>query len=274
MTADPSRLREPFMKTMSPRTAAAARATALCLALAVPACSGTGRSGADLAANPDALELRLADATMSAGSPATALRILDDDLRRHPHDAPALLRRGRAEAALGQSADAAQSFASALAVTPRSLEALTGLARARAAGGDAVGSEAAWRQAAALAPDDAQVETGLAIALDLQERHSEAQALYHAVLARVPDDAVARCDLGFSLALSGHAAEGLPLLQQAAQGGIGGNPAMTVRARHNLAVGLMMAGDEGQARRVLSQDLAPADVDTAVAGLRQFAAAQ
>lgn len=249
-----------------------ARSTVVCLALAVSACSVTGRS--DLARDPEALDLRLADATLSAGSPATALRILDDDLKRHPHDAPALLRRGRAEAALGRPADAAQSFASALAVTPRSLEALTGLARARAAGGDAVGSEAAWRQAAALSSNDAQVETGLAIALDLQERHTEAQALYRTVLARLPDDAIARSDLGFSLALSGRAAEGLPLLRQAAEGGIGGNPAVTARARHNFAVGLMMAGDEGQARRVLSQDLPPSDVDSAVAGLRQFAAAQ
>ncbi len=264
-------MRASFPQTCRAR-APGPRAAVLCLVLAVGACGGGDH--VDLARDPGALDLRLADATLAAGSPGTALRILDDDLRRNPHDVPALLRRGHAQAALGRPADAAQSFASALAIRPRSLEALTGLARARAADGDPVGAEAAWRQAAAIAPGDKAIGTGLAIALDLQARHVEAQALYRAVLARNPDDAIARCDLGLSLALSGHAAEGLPLLRGAAQGGMGGGPANATRARHDWAVGLVLAGDEPQARRVLSQDLSPADVDSAMAGLRRFAAAE
>ncbi len=227
------------------------------------------------ARNAEALQMRLADATLAAGAPATALRVLDERLQQSPGDVPALIRRGRALAALGRPADAAQSFSAALAGQPSSMDALIGLAGARAATGEAAEAESAWRRALARAPDDARVQTGLAISLDLQAKHQEAQALYHAVLARAPDDVIASADLGLSLALSGHAAEGLPLLQRAAQGGFDGEHAgATVRARHNLAVGLVMAGDEPGARRLLNQDLAPSDVNAALTGLRQFAAVQ
>ncbi len=252
----------------------AARTAALCLLLAAAACAGPGGVG-DAARDTRSLDLRLADATLSAGAASTALHVTDEMLQRDPHDFGALLRRGRALAALGRPGDAAQSFAAAVALQATSREALTGLAAARAAQGNAVDAEHAWRRALALAPGDARVQAGLAIALDLQERHVEAQALYRELLAQAPDDAAVRSDLGLSLALSGHVAEALPLLRQAALGGFGGaGSALSARARHNLAVGLVLAGDEPAARDVLAQDLPAASVTAAMAGLRQFAAAQ
>ncbi len=211
---------------------------------------------------------------LSAGAADTALHVVDGLLQRDPDNVPALLRRGRALMILGRPADAARSFARVAALQPGSLDALTGLARARAANGEAAEAEKAWRQALARAPGDARLRTGLAISLDLQERHAEAQALYRTVLAEAPDDQAVRSDLGLSLALSGRAAEGVPLLRQAAQGGFVTDNAASARARHNLAVGLMMAGDPSEARGVLSQDLPAGEVTAALDGLRQFAAAR
>ena len=138
----------------------------------------------------------------------------------------------------------------------------------------AVDAEHAWRAALARAPGDQRVQVGLAVALDLQDRHAEAEALYRAVLARAPDDPAVRSDLGLSLALSGRAPDGLPLLRQAAAGAADATIGASVRERHNLAVGLVLAGDESAARSLLSEDLAPAEVDAALAGLHQFALSQ
>jgi Flp pilus assembly protein TadD len=245
----------------------ATRAAAICLLLAGAGC-------APLAGGPDAaqsLDLRLADATLAAGAPGTALHVTDSMLQRDPRDFAALLRRGRALVALGRCADAAQTFDQAAALRPASLEAVTGRARARAGEGDPAAAEQDWRRALALAPADARVQTGLAVALDLQERHAQAQALYRLVLARMPDDQAARSDLGLSLVLSGQVSEGLPMLREAAEGD--GETALSARARHNFAVGLVLAGDESAARAVLSQDMPPASVAAALTGLRQFAAA-
>jgi Flp pilus assembly protein TadD len=256
------------------RTQIAARAATLSLLLGVAACAASPPT--DVAADKTgALDLRLADATLSAGAANTALHVADGILRRNPDDVPALLRRGRALMMLDRPEDAAQSFARAAALQPRSLEALAGLARARDAAGDSKDAEQAWRRALALAPRDVRVRTGLAISLDLQERHADAQALYRSVLAQNPDDAAVRSDLGLSLTLSGHVAEGLPMLRQAAQGGFDGETAGAgARARHNLAVGLALAGDQAGARAVLSRDLPPDEIEAALAGIRQLAAAQ
>lgn len=266
----------PGVSTMTMRTRRAVRATTLGLLLGATACSRMPPTDPVQAAIRDtpALDLRLADATLSAGAADTALHVVDTMLERDPDNVAALLRRGQALMLLGRPADAARSFARVAALQPNSLEALTGLARARAANGDAKDAEGAWRLALARAPGDAKSKTGLAISLDLQERHAEAQALYRAVLASAPDDPAVRSDLGLSLALSGNTAEAIPLLRQAAEGGFGANTAASTRARHNLAAGFVMAGDEAAARSVLSEDLPAADVAPALAGLRQFAAAR
>ncbi len=258
---------------MSHRRAASARCcSVLALLLAAAGCAMPQSSGARGADSLSALDLRLADATLSAGAPQTALHVTEAMLQRHPDDVAALLRNGRALFMLNRPADAARSYARAAALDPSSLEALTGLARSRVAEGDARDAETAWRLALARAPGDAAVQTGLAISLDLQERHAEAQALYRAVLASRPDDPAARSDLGLSLALTGHAAEALPLLRQAAEGGFGAAAEDALRARHNLAAGFVLAGDVRAARAVLSEDLPPAEIAPALAGLRQFAA--
>lgn len=259
---------------MRNRSRWAMRAAALCLLLGTSACAGLHAGGpeADAASATQSLDLRLADATLSAGAAGTALHVLNEALQRDPHNVPVLLRKGRALMALGKPGDAARTFALVVTLQPGSLDAMIGLARARAANDE--NAESTWRLALAKAPHDARVQVGLAISLDLQEHHTEAQALYRAVLARTPDDPAVRSDLGLSLAMSGHATEGVVLLRQAAQGGFGSNSAELGRARNNLAAGLVMAGDEPAAHDVLSQELPPDKVTAALAGLRQFAMAR
>lgn len=246
----------------------------LALALAASGCAGLQAPRTARPGNLSSLDLRLADATLSAGAAGTALHVVDTMLERNPDDVAALLRRGRALMMLDRPAEAAASFARAAALDRASLEALVGLARARVAEGDARDAETAWRLALARDPRDSRLQAGLAVSLDLQERHAEAQALYREALAARPDDPAVRSDLGLSLALSGHPAQGIPLLREAAQGGFGTDDEEAKRARHNLAAGFVMAGDEQAARTVLSEDLPPAEIAPALAGLRQFAATQ
>jgi Flp pilus assembly protein TadD len=255
------------------RTRPAAQAAALSLLLGVAACAASGtRDAQDATAS---LDLRLADATIAAGAADTALHVADGILRRDPRDVPALLRRGRALMMLHRPEDAARSFAKAASLRPDLLEALTGLAGARDAAGDSKDAERAWREALARAPADRRVRIGLAISLDLQERHAEAQALYRSVLAQSPDDPAARADLGLSLALSGHAAEAVPMLREAAEGGFDeDDTGAATRARHNLAVGLAIAGDESGADAVLREDLPPGKAASVLASLRELAAAR
>ncbi len=189
-------------------------------------------------------------------------------LQRDPDNVPALLRQGRALMMLERPADAARSFSRAVVLQPGSLAALTGLARARTANGE--NAESVWRDALARAPEDDRLRVGLAISLDLQEKHAEAQVLYRQALSRSPDNPAIRSDLGLSLAMSNQTAEGIALLRQAAQGGFGDDAAKLRRAQNNLVAGLVMAGDDAAARRILGQRLPPAEVTAAMTGLRQF----
>ncbi len=216
---------------------------------------------------------------LQAGAPGAALHVSEAMLQRDPGNAAAQLRRGRALLALDRPAEAAQAFAAASAPAGGDgAEALIGLARARTRAGDAVAAEAAWRAALDRAAADppasrARLQAGLAIALDLQGRHDAAQPLYRTALAQTPDDAALRTDLGLSLALSGASAEALPLLRAASDAGAPGS-AEALRTRHNLAVGLALAGDEAGARAVLTLDLGPEETTAALTGLRQMASAR
>ena len=200
---------------------------------------------------------RVADAMMRAGDPAAAVRVADGMLAADPRDPDARLRRGRALLALGQNAEAAADLATAAERAPGDAGVLADLATARAAAGD--GAESAWRAVLARRPADRQARIGLGVALDLQDRHAEAQALYRAVLAERPEDPAARANLGLSLALSGQAQEALGYLDRAGQGR---------RGRHNLAVALVLAGDEARARSVLGADMSAAEVTSAIESLR------
>src|SRR5271165_5524892 len=107
----------------------AMRTTLVGLLLGVASCANSGQTGA-AAGDAGAMDLRLADATLAAGAPETALRVLDRRLQQSPHDEKALVRQGRALMAVGRPLDAAQSFATALATHPGSQEAQIGLAGA------------------------------------------------------------------------------------------------------------------------------------------------
>ena len=228
---------------------------------ALAACAAPAENAAD--ATHGRVGPRLADAMLRAGDAGAALQVADLMLASDPQDADAHARRGRALLALGRPGEAAEDLAEAARQRPGELATQSALAAARAAAGDSVAAESAWRAVLAGRPADRQARIGLAIALDLQERHAEAQGLYRGVLRDRPDDPTALADLGLSLALSGQPQEALGYLQRP------GLPAG--RARHDLAVALVLAGDEGGARSVLSQDMEQAEVSAAIESVRALA---
>lgn len=212
---------------------------------------------------------RVADAMLQAGDAVAALQVADGMLAADPHDTDARLRRGRALLALGRASEAAEDLGQAAQQRPRDVSIQAALAAARAAEGEPLLAEAAWRAVLAGPAPDAQAERqariGLGISLDLQERHAEAQALYRDVLRDRPDDVAASANLGLSLALAGHPKEGLAYLQRPGFSSYG------VRLRHDLAVALVLAGEDAQARAVLAQDMGEAAVASAIAGVRALA---
>jgi Flp pilus assembly protein TadD len=210
------------------------------------------------------LGARVADAMLRSGNPAAALQVADGLLAANPRDAEAHARRGRALLAMDRPGEAAEDLAEAARLQPNDVSILAALAAAREAGGDSAAAEASWRVVLARSPVDRQARIGLAVSLDLQERHGEAQTLYRAVLRDRPDDVAAATDLGLSLALSGQTREALSLLERP------GVTAQGPRARHDLAVAMVLAGDEVGARAVLAEDLSEAQVSAAIEALREL----
>jgi Flp pilus assembly protein TadD len=227
------------------------------------ACAGGGQSVSET--DPSQVGTRLADAMLRGGNPTAALQVTDNVLANHPHDRAARLQRAHALTALGRSGEAAQELGELAREQPRDLTVLAALAAARSANGDAAGSESAWRSMLEQQPSSRQGRIGLAIALDLQERHAEAQTMYRQVLHDTPDDTTAMIDLGLSLALSGQTTEALSLLDRP------GVSRRSPRAQHNLAVALVLAGDESRAHGVLRQDMNEEDTTAAIRGVRALA---
>jgi Flp pilus assembly protein TadD len=248
-----------------------AAAACILASLACSGCDTVSQLGWGPRDDSEPVGLRLADDTLSAGAPDAALHVADGLLEKNPHNVDVLVRRGRALQALGRPAEAAQVFAEAQKLRPERVDVLIGLAEARAASGDAANAETLWRSLLKRAPSNIEAAAGLAVSLDLQGKHDAAQAVYRSALAQAPDTPALRSDLGLSLALSGHTTEALPFLQQGAEGETGAEAA---RARHDVAVGMALAGDEAGARTVLEQDLNQGEIMAALAGLHQLTEAR
>jgi len=99
------------------------RTAAVALLLALPACTGGGRTGTP--------SLRVADAALAGGMPQTALQVTRGVLEGDPRNVPALMKQAEALSAMGQSDTAAECYDRVLAVQPNQAEALRGLGRLR-----------------------------------------------------------------------------------------------------------------------------------------------
>jgi Flp pilus assembly protein TadD len=153
--------------------------------------------------------LRVADAALAAGEPEIALRVATIVLDRQPGNVAAMVAKGDALYAMGDTDQARETYVSAVAADPDSVGAQMGLGRTlvRTAPQDA---EAHFLAALAKQPDNAIALNNLGIARDLQGRHEQAQETYHQALALDPDQEDVKTNLRLSLELSGqpvHAAQ-------------------------------------------------------------------
>lgn len=237
-----------------------ARIATIALALLVAACAGHDSSqvGSGLAG------LDVARAAIAGGSPEIALNVTNAILAREPGNAPALVSQGDAFSALGRSDDAQASYAKALASAPESIDAQIGLGRLRL-NSDPVQAQLLFLKVLQHDPRNTVALNDLGIAYDLQDKHASAQAAYRQALGADPTMRAAEVNLALSMALSGQAPAAVALLKPLATA-----PNASRRLRHDLAVALAMAGDKPAAAQILGTDMAPEEVDRALAAYGAF----
>jgi Flp pilus assembly protein TadD len=194
-------------------------------------------------------DLDLADTALANGAPQLGLTVTQSLLARHPGDAQALLREGRAYVALKQPAEAVDAYRRAVAAQPDFVPALLELGRLLLTS-DAEQSRELFTRAVAADPHNATALNDLGIALDMLRRHTEAQQRYRAALAEDRDMAAAQVNLALSLAMSGNLDAALRLIRPIAQG-----PAATPRVRRDLALLLARSGHDAEAVQVLQGDV-------------------
>ncbi len=206
--------------------------------------------------------MRIADAALASGSPTVALQVLEATLKTEPNNAEALLRQGKAQLMLGNTAAAEASFRKAVAANGTLVEAQVSLGKLLL---DRNPADAEPIFAAVVAKDPANfaAANNLGVSRDLQGKHSQAQLAYRQALTTSPDLTSARQNLALSLAVSGRASEGVTILSEIASTGVGGR-----KARDNLAVALVLAGETAQANQVLREELSASDAEKAIDGYR------
>ena len=237
-----------------------ARIVPIALVLLLTACAGhdNSRAGSGLAG------LDVARAALAGGSPEIALNVTNAILASKPDDVPALVSQGDAFSALGRSDDAQASYAKALAGDPESVEAQIGLGRLRL-NSDPAQAQLLFLKVLQHDPRNTVALNDLGIAYDLQAKHDSAQVAYRQALGADPTMRAAEVNLALSMALSGQAPAAVALLKPLAIA-----PDASRRLRHDLAVALAMAGDKPAAAQILGADMAPEEVDRALAAYGEF----
>jgi Flp pilus assembly protein TadD len=227
--------------------------------------AGCGAPGA-AADSANASAIRIADAALDTGNPTVALNAVGRVLATDPNDTGALMRQGRANAMLGQSAAAERSLRRVLSLEPRNQPARLALGKVILST-DPAQAESLFTEFLARDPSNTAALNDLGVARDMQAHHAQAQEAYRKALAISPDLASARQNLGLSLAISGKADEGATLIGQVVKDGNADR-----RARDNLALALAVSGHTGEADKMLREELSPRDATAALAGYRAVSA--
>jgi Flp pilus assembly protein TadD len=204
--------------------------------------------------------LNVADAAIAGGDPAMALSVAQSVLQSDPNNADALIHEGDAYYALQRCPDSVAAYRLALNTNPRSSAAETGIGRCDIKT-DPKAAEAALLLAVQDDPGNAAALNDLGIARDLQGNFAGAIGPYQQALLAQPGLTAVEVNLGLSLALSGNGAEALQYL-----GPLATSADATPKIRQNYAAALVAAGRDPEARQVLSIDLPPDQVNSAMAG--------
>jgi Flp pilus assembly protein TadD len=211
---------------------------------------------------PQPAELNIADAAIAGGDPSMALSVSQSVLKDNPGDVDALVHEGDAYYALNRCPASEAAYQLALAHDPSSAEAETGLGRCLIKT-DPAAAEQALEQAVKDDPGNAAALNDLGIARDLQGNFAGAIDPYRRALLAEPGMTAAEVNLGLSLALSGDGPQALQYLGPLATG-----PGADAKTREDYAAALVAVGRISEARTVLSIDLPPAQVESALAGFQ------
>jgi Flp pilus assembly protein TadD len=222
------------------------------LLLAMAGCSSGGQSGAAKQ------EANIGEAALTAGNNDLALRLADDLLTRDPADTDALTRRGIALTALGRLDEARESLRKAAAGASRNVRTLLALGRVQLPV-DPAAAEAEFDLVLKQDSQNAAALNNLGIARDLQGHHTEAETAYRAALAIQPEMTAAQVNLALCLAMRGQGSEAIVLLRPLADG-----PNATPKVREDYAAVLAMSGEREEAERILTANMAAAEVAPAL----------
>ena len=226
----------------------------------VTACTVPGDSGA----NGGAPGISVAETALRTGAPGMALQICAETLQREPGNFKAMLCRGQALVALGQTGPAEAAFSQAVETEPKSAEALVGLGRLRLSR-DPAAAEVLFARAVDAAPKDTVAWNNLGVARDSLGRHLLAQVAYRRALEIAPHDSAIKVNLALSLAISGRAEEGVQIMHS-----LGVDPESDPRLRANLAAVLAMGGRSNEASALLGSDMPPDQVEQTIAGYQDL----
>ncbi len=226
----------------------------LILAFALSGCGGKRSAEPGIQVGEEALR---------NGSPQIALQVAQSILTRSPSDKQALLIKGDAATQLGQNNDAEAAFLQVLTLEPKSVHGKIGLGRLRLAT-DAAAAAALFEDVLRQEPANLNSLNNLGIARDLQGQHQDAQAFYRRVRSVDPSNIAARVNLALSLAMTGNAAEALPLIEPLAN-----DPSASSKLRHDYAAVLAMGGRERDAEAVLGRDMSPQEIKQILEAFRQ-----
>ena len=185
---------------------------------------------------------------------AAALYSRAADLR--PSDPAPRLEQGNALLATGDASAARAAFMSILKQDPNNAQALAGVGRADMQLGKYASARANFEKATTLAPKNASIFAGYGTVFDVEGDHAKAQSLYRQGLAINPDHLGLRNNLALSLAMAEDYDRSIDILKS-----VIARPEATPHHRANLAMVYALAGKENAARRTLTQDLRPDQVD-------------
>jgi Flp pilus assembly protein TadD len=229
-------------------------------ALSLAGCAQMTASNQAPAAPPQpAGVMNVADAAISGGDPAMALKVSQAALASNPQDLDALYHEGAAYYAMNRCMDAIAVYKVALGIEPKSGEAQVGIGRCLLKR-NAAQAELAFEAAVQDDPNNAAALNDLGVSRDLQGNHAGAVNPYQKALLLKPGELTTEVNIGMSLALSGDGDDALQYL-----GPLATSQDATPKIRQDYAAALVAAGRATEARQVLAVDLPPAAVDQLMA---------
>ena len=203
--------------------------------------------------------VRVAASTAARGDIAMAASLYRRAHALDPASFDAAFGLARMLGQLNASSEAADAYRAALALRPDDPAALRGLGNTLIVL-DQPGQAVPQFEQALKKANDPRLYNGLGVAHDMLDDYKMAQAYYRTGLELAPGNAELANNLGLSLLLSGDAKGAVGVLRR-----LVGNPRATPRHRLNLALALVLAGEDKAAGEIARIDLDPASADAQIA---------